>query len=101
MAKELTFNEIKANQFKRLAQFVPVVDRVHGNHHPEFHDVKKIFEIILEKTKRSGSVKPSLNDEFKQLREITNNYKIPSDVCETYEAVYNMLEESDYVYHKE
>ena len=36
-----------------------------------------------------------MDNEFKQLREITDNYTVPSDVCETYEAVYNMLSELD------
>lgn len=99
MSKELTFNEVKGNHFKRLVQYVPIVDRVHGAHHPEFHDVKKVFETINEKTKNAGSSKPDLTNEFIKLREITSNYKVPGDVCESYEAVYNMLEEVDKAYH--
>ena len=34
---------------------------------------------------------PQLNAEFAQLREITKNYLVPDDVCESYEAVYRML----------
>jgi len=33
------------------------------------------------------------------LRETTNNYTVPDDVCESYEAVYNMLSELDKAYH--
>ena len=44
------------------------------------------------------SLELSLDEEFKSLREVTNNYAIPSDVCESYEAVYNMLEEVDTAY---
>lgn len=101
MSKQLTFNEVKGTHFKRLVQYVPIVDRVHGAHHPEFHDVKKVFETINEKTKNTGSSKPELTEEFKILREITSNYKVPGDVCESYEAVYNMLEEVDKAYHAE
>ena len=43
MSNQLTFNQVKESHFKRLEQYVPVVDRVHGDNHPEFHDVKKLF----------------------------------------------------------
>lgn len=94
------FNEVKKNQFATLEQYVPVVDRVHGNSHPEFHEVRRLFEVINQKTKEAGLEKPELSGEFVKLREVTNNYKVPSDVCESYEAVYNMLAEVDEAYHK-
>ncbi len=50
------------------------------------------------KTKAAGSGRPELNEEFAKLREITENYKVPGDVCEAYEAVYNMLAEVDKAY---
>ncbi len=90
-----SFNEVLEKNIKRLEQFVPVVDRVHGEHHPEFHEVRRLFEEINRKIKEAGSGKPDLDNEFKQLKEITNNYTVPEDVCETYEAVYNMLAEMD------
>lgn len=94
----LTFNQVKKNNFKRLEQYVPIVDRVHGPSHPEFHDVRKVFETIVKKSKDAGVEKPELNEEFSQLRRITDNYTVPGDVCESYEAVYNMLEEVDKAY---
>ena len=94
----LTFNEAKEKNFERLEQFTPIVDRVHGDNHPEFHEVKTLWDQIHEKTTAAGSEKPALDEEFKSLREVTNNYAIPSDVCESYEAVYNMLEEVDTAY---
>lgn len=39
------------------------------------------------------------DEEFVKLREITSNYDVPGDTCETYEAVYQMLGEMDKVYH--
>lgn len=99
MSKQLTFNEVKENQLKTLVKYVPVVDRVHGAHHPEFHEVRSIFETIVEKTKSAGNNKPELTIEFIRLREVTSNYKVPGDVCETYEAVYNILEVVDKAYH--
>lgn len=92
------FNEVTQRNLKKLKLFVPVVARVHGGTHPEFHDVRKLFDEINAKIKEVGSEKPELDNEFKQLREITDNYTVPSDVCESYEAVYNMLAELDGAY---
>lgn len=96
------FNELKEKYSEKLELYVPVVGRVHGEAHPEFHEVheiyKKINEKINEKIKATESEKPELNEEFKQLRRITENYTIPDDTCESYEAVYNMLSELDEAY---
>jgi regulator of cell morphogenesis and NO signaling len=91
----INFNYAKEKNLKRLEQFVPVVARVHGESHPEFHQVRKLFDEINVKIKEVGLEKPNLDQEFKQLREVTDNYKVPSDTCESYEAVYNMLSELD------
>lgn len=98
MSKQLTFNQVKESHFKRLEQYVPIVARVHGGSHPEFHEVHKLFDTIIKKTKEAGVEKPELNEEFAKLREVTDNYTVPSDVCESYEAVYNMLAEADRAY---
>lgn len=98
MASKQTFNEAKAKHFQTLKQYVPIVARVHGNNHPEFHEVHKVFDAINQIIKEAGSKRPELNEEFAKLREITNNYTVPGDVCESYEAVYNMLAELDRAY---
>jgi len=90
--------ELKKN-IKMLKQYVPIVDRVHGNHHPEFHDVRRVFEEMMRKMDDAGSIKPELDSEFMQLREITGNYTVPEGVCETYEAVYRMLSGLDEAYY--
>lgn len=92
------FSEVKERNLNKLDMFVPVVERVHGGSHREFYDVRKIFDKISAKIK-AGSEKPDLDSEFKRLREITDNYTVPNDVCESYEAVYNMLAELDEAYH--
>ncbi|NLJ18185.1 iron-sulfur cluster repair di-iron protein, ric [Globicatella sulfidifaciens] len=94
------FKEAVKQNLGRLEQYVPVVARVHGGTHPEFHDVKKIFDEISVKVRNTGTDKPDLDNEFKELRQITDNYTVPGDVCESYEAVYNMLEEVDKAYQK-
>ncbi|NLY76615.1 MAG: iron-sulfur cluster repair di-iron protein, ric [Tissierellia bacterium] len=93
-----TFNKVKEKYMERLVQFVPIVDRVHGGSHPEFHDVRRVFDEINKKINEAGSGKPDLSKEFEELRKVTDNYTVPSDVCETYEAVYNMLAELDKAY---
>lgn len=101
MSSQFSYAHIKENQFKTLAQYVPIVDRVHGPHHPEFHEVRRLFDVIIEKTKKAGAEKPDLQQEFIKLREITDNYSVPDDVCETYAAVYQMLAEADKVFHSD
>ena len=93
------FNEAKAEHIERLEQFVPIVERVHGAENPEFYEVRKVFDVLNEKIKLAGEEKPALDEEFTQLRAITSDYEIPADVCESYEAVYNMLEEIEQAYH--
>lgn len=93
-----SFDEIKERHLKTLQQFVPIVDRVHGKHHPEFHDVRKLFDAIAAKIKDAGTDRPELNEEFERLRAVTGNYAVPGDVCESYESVYKMLRDLDEAY---
>lgn len=99
MTNNPTFKEATKKEFQTLRQYVPVVARVHGTTHPEFHEVHRQFDSINEKIKKVRTKKPDLGEEFIKLREITNNYNVPSDVCETYEAVYHLLAEIDNIYH--
>lgn len=92
------FRESLEKNIERLEEYVPVVERVHGGTHPEFYDVSRVFDRMNGKIKEAGENKPELDGEFKELREITDNYKIPQDTCETYEAVYEMIEEIDRAY---
>lgn len=92
------FNAMKEQHLTRLSQYVPVVARVHGGSHPEFLEVKKVFDQLRSKMQAAGAAKPNLNNEFQALRQITNNYTVPEDVCESYEAVYRMLAELDQAY---
>lgn len=98
MSRKLDFNQVKESHLKTLAQYVPVVARVHGGNHPEFHQVREVYDKLARKMKDTGAGKPDLVEEFVKLREITDNYKIPDGVCESYEAVYNMLAELDKAY---
>lgn len=99
MSKQLSFNQVKKAHLKTLKQYVPVVAKVHGGTHPEFHEVKKLFDAIELKMKEAESNKPELEEEFTKLRAVTNDYTVPGDVCESFEAVYNMLADMDKAYH--
>lgn len=98
MSNKLTFNELKEKNLPLLEQYVPVVARVHGGNHPEFHDVHKVYDSLVEKVNQAESGKPEVDEEFGKLREISDNYTVPDNACETYEAVYNMLAELDEAY---
>ncbi len=84
--------EFEERYFDEMDKLMPIVKRVHGPHHPEFYDVYDIYEDIEEKIKAGDD---NLEDDFLKLREITDSYKIPDDVCETYEVMYKKLEELD------
>jgi len=43
-----TFNKVRERNLPKLEQFVPIVERVHGGSHPEFHAVRKVFDCIRE-----------------------------------------------------
>ena len=85
-------------QLDEIAPYVPVVDRVHGPPHPEFHEVRKLFDQLVEKTNAADEGLPEEEHEITHLKKITKNYKVTSDVCETYEEVYQALEKLDKQY---
>src|SRR5699024_5544772 len=96
--KIIMFDELVAENFEKLDLFTTAITRVHGENHPEAFEVRKLFESIQSKVKADGINKADLVNEFKQLRKVTDNYKVPSDVCETYDSVYHMLSELDQSY---
>lgn len=95
-----TFEKTVQLYQKQLELYVPVVTRVHGTTHPEFHEVKTVFDTLNDKIKTRELSTLNLDVEFQELRAITNNYQVPHDVCESYEAVYQMLEAMDKAYHQ-
>lgn len=98
MSNNSVFKEGVKKYLPILEQYVPVVARVHGNSHQEFHQIVKEFNNIKLKIKENGPEKADLNDEFTKLREISSNYTVPGDVCESYQAVFQMLSYLDDIY---
>jgi len=99
MSEYVTFNQVQGKYLDTLEQYVPIVVRVHGDNHPEFHEVRAVFDRLVGKIRTAGTDKPGLLEEFAKLRAVTHDYNVPQDVCETYEAVYQMLGELDKAYH--
>lgn len=89
------FLVVKNKNFKTLKQYIPIVNKVHGDNHQEFKDVVIEFDKIATKIVTNDF---KLDDEFNKLKAITNNYLVPNGVCESYEAVYIMLKELDEAY---
>ncbi len=94
----VTYQELSNKYFEKLDMFSMAITRAHGKSHPETFEVRELYEKITKKIKQDPSDSLNLDEEFKQLRKITDNYTIPDDVCETYEATYNMLLEIDEAY---
>ncbi len=88
-------NEFKEKNFPELDMFMPIVKRVHGPHHEEIFDVAKIYERMKTKLNAGDQY---LDQEFAELKQVTDNYKVPDDVCETYEKIYNVLKELNEIY---
>ncbi|HLR65522.1 MAG TPA: iron-sulfur cluster repair di-iron protein, ric [Virgibacillus sp.] len=94
-----TFNEVVENNFSTLDLYTTAITRAHGENHPEAFEVRELFEVMNEKIKETGANNVNLDEEFTRMRDVTDNYTIPGDVCETYAGVYNMLSEADKSYH--
>ena len=92
------FNKELENKIETLKKFVPVVKKVHGKTHNEFYEVSNTFDKMILKLNNKDF---NLDNEFKELRKITSNYKVPSDTCETYYMVYKIFEELDKAYYNE
>ena len=67
---------------QELDKILPVVERVHGDHHPELHEVAKLY----------GELKQGA-DVAAQLRQVTGNFTVPADACPTFAKTYKDLEE--------
>ena len=94
-----TFVKIIKEKFPLLAQYTPILARVHGENHPELERVRDIFAKMNSQVQDNEESAIDLSPEFNELRRITGNYSVPADGCETYQAVYQMLDLADKTYH--
>lgn len=89
------FNDLAESYTPKLELYTLPVTRAHGKRHPEVFAVHELFQELNEMRKESVALNAEYGRIFKELREVTKNYSIPADACETYEAVYVMLQEMD------
>lgn len=75
-------------EYKELAKKLPVVVRVHGEHHPELAEVGVVFNELLQAS--GDEVKECLE----KLSEISGGFNVPEDACPTYERVYELLKKA-------
>lgn len=75
---------------EKAAQLAPIVEHVHGTHHPELTRVRQIIE-ELQSREDTATTLPL----FQELRAVTENYAIPKDGCEAFEATYDALKRAD------
>lgn len=93
------FSRVYESNKEKLEMYVPVVARVHGPSHPEFYQVKEHYDALVAHI--GGENNDMIGKEFESLKEVTNNYKVPEDTCESYQAVYEMLESLNRAYDQE
>ena len=74
---------MNAEILKELNKILPVVVRVHGEHHPELREVGMLYEQL--------KAEPSIQL-VEKIRQVTNNFEVPQDACPTYEKAYHYLE---------
>ena len=67
---------------KELDKILPVVVRVHGEHHPELYQVAKLYADLKETKSR---------EILEKLRQVTDHYTAPEDACPTYQKTYQDL----------
>lgn len=73
---------MKEEMIKELDKILPVVERVHGDHHPELHTVAALYSALKEHADP---------EKLAQLREVTSNFTAPADACPTYIKTYANL----------
>lgn len=66
-----------------LDKILPVVVRVHGEHHPELHEVAALYAQLKDAPSAATAAK---------LRQVTGGFTAPADACPTFRKTYADLE---------
>jgi regulator of cell morphogenesis and NO signaling len=72
------------------AELAPLIERVHGAHHPELTRVRELTEQINASTDAGATAHL-----FRELRAVTDDYTVPSDGCEAFAGTYAALRSAD------
>lgn len=81
----------------KLELFTSALTRAHVDAHPEVLKVRALYLQMQEKVQNQDA---SLGPEFASLQTVTSNYKVPGDVCKTYEQTYKLLETANELYNE-
>ncbi|MCF0111916.1 MAG: hypothetical protein HUJ58_08435 [Erysipelotrichaceae bacterium] len=72
-----------------LNRILPVVTRVHSDHHPELREVLTQYEKLTEAVNANDN--NAVKERIEKIAEITNQFTIPEDACPTYTKAYQAL----------
>lgn len=70
---------MKEELIKELDKILPVVVRVHGEHHPELIRVAELYAMVKENP---------TEEVWNELKKVTDDFTAPADACPTFEKVY-------------
>lgn len=93
--KSNLINEVLAN--KRILEIFKIVKKVHGDNHPEFHQIYDLYLKLYQAFKAQDET--NVTNIFNELKIVSNHYVIPNDVCETYAMVINYLKDLEKRYY--
>lgn len=79
---------------QELGQLLPVVERVHGEAHPELIDVGRLF-VALREGLEAGATAGESRLLMDKLRGLTKNYTAPEDACQAFRRTYAALAKVD------
>lgn len=77
-----------AENNEQLALYTKAITKAHSKKHPEVFEVHKLYQEIQKKAQQENW---DLTQEFAELRQLTDTYTIPTDVCQTFEKTYRLL----------
>ena len=78
------------DMLKDLDKIVPVVVRVHSDHHPELKEVGQLYPQLRQALDEGNDAKKA--EVMAALSEVTKAFEVPSDACPTYTKVYQYLD---------
>lgn len=92
-----TLQNYLTDHHEKMDLFTSAITRAHGKNHPEAFDIRDLYIEMMGNFESDDK----LQTIFDELTSVTDNYAVPSDVCETYEAVIHHLKHADELYRHE
>ena len=86
-----TYKEFLLENEEKLDMCTKAISKVDSRLHPEVHAVRAFYEELLGAVKNDDEAS-ALTPTFDRLVEVTSDFEIPSDTCETFTGAYQDLE---------